>query len=470
MRKVVLLEKLWKRLWGDAAEARLAALDQRLAAAQAALERADTRIAPLEAGARAADASLGDARLRLQALEERTAAGDARVEEVHAKNDRLGGRLLRVEAQAEALAERWKAADSRVLDLEQGLEPRVAAAESRHTALEGRLPHLEARTQSHEGRFGSGAEAVIAADERTGAVGARVSSLESRTSGLDVPRVEGGLRGLEARIAHLEQASLDLLREHAEVRVQAERLHRIAAATTIVEREPLLEVLVSVVLPTRNRAALLATAVASIQAQRHPAWELLVVDDGSSDGTREALERTQDPRIRRIPAESVGPAAARNRALAEARGAIVAYLDDDNVASPLWLHAVAWAFQRHPEKSILYGAQAVQEDGPGGGPLDRRLWIRFEPWDRERLERGNYVDLGAVAHRHPLPEARFDEGVTPLEDWDLLLRLTRSAPPLELPVVCGTYRSDAPGRMTATPESARSQERIRAKLEADRAR
>ena len=264
-------------------------------------------------------------------------------------------------------------------------------------------------------------------------------------------------RGPEARIAHLEQASLDLLRENALLRESAERLARVAAVTALLEQEPLRDVLVSVILPTRNRRELLATAVASVIAQRHRAWELLIVDDGSSDGTREALQGLAEPRIRWIRCEGVGPAAARNRGLGEARGAIVAYLDDDNVLSPLWLHAVAWAFERHPERTVLYGAQAVQEDaaGPGAGPLDRRLWVRFEPWDRARLERGNYVDLGAVAHRRDLPEARFDERISQLEDWDLLLRLTRDAAPLELPVVCGTSRSDAQGLARAKIEAAR---------------
>jgi hypothetical protein len=467
MRPVGFLGNLARRLFGEggATEGRVAELEGRLSSALYSLKQAEERLSPLEAGVRAAEATAQEARLALGGLEER-------VEETHAKNDRLGGRLLRLEAQLGGAAERLAVADSRVQGLEHGIEPRVAASESRHTALEARLAPLEARAQSHEGRFASLAEAVVAADERTGSLVARVSSLESRTTGLDVSRIGSALQGLEARIAHLEQASLDLLREDTRLREQAERLSRIAAVTSLVEREPPRDVLVSVILPTRNRKDLLAAAVASVQAQRHAAWELLVVDDGSSDGTWEALERSQDPRVRGFRCEGKGPAAARNRGLSEARGSIVAYLDDDNVLSPLWLHAVAWAFERHPERGVLYGAQAVQEDAPapGAGPLDRKLWIRFEPWDRARLERGNYIDLGAVAHRRDLPEARFDERIAQLEDWDLLLRLTRDGAPLELPVVCGTYRSDAPGRMTRAADPPPSEELVRAKIEAARDR
>jgi hypothetical protein len=474
MRPVGFLDNLSKRLGGGrgAAESRVAELEGRLSTALYSLKQAEERLQPLEAAIKAGDAALQEARIRLADLEERHAAGETRVEDASAKNDRLGGRLLRLEAQLAGIADRLAAEGSRAAGLEQGLEPRVVAAESRSAALEGRMAPLEARAQSHEGRLGSLAETLLAAEERTGSLVARVSSLESRTTGLDVARGDGVLRGLDGRIAQLEQASQDVLRENTALREQADRLGRIAAVTQIVEREPPRDVLVSLLLPTRNRARQLATAVASVQAQRHAAWELLVVDDGSGEATRETLERIQDPRVRWIRAEGAGPAAARNRGLAEARGAIVAYLDDDNALCPMWLHAVAWAFETHPGRSVLYGAQAVQESAAPAGtaPLDRRLWIRFEPWDRERLERGNYIDLGAVAHRRELPDLRFDENVAPLEDWDLLLRLTRHAPPLELPVVCGTCRSDAAGRVSPASDPARSQELIRAKVEAARTR
>ena len=465
-----LVRRFHARLFGDldAVETRLGTMDERLSSALESVRRAEDRIAQLEVGGRASEAAAEEGRRRLTSLEERGVMSEARVEETQAKNDRLGGRLLRLEAQVVGIADRLAAADSRI----QGLEPRVTESEVRHSALEGRLAPLEARVQSHDGRLSSLAETLLAAGERTGSLGARVSSLESRTTGLDVHGAGIALQELEGRAAHVEQASLDLLRENTQLRERAERLSRIAAVTTLVEREPQRDVLVSIILPTRDRAELLATAVASVQAQRHRSWELLVVDDGSSDGTAEALARIEDPRIRRLRSEGVGTAAARNRGLDEARGAIVAYLDDDNTMAPLWLHAVVWAFAEHPRASLLYGAQAVQDDtaGDGAGPLDRRLWIRFEPWDRERLERGNYIDMGAVAHRRGLAAARFDERIAQLEDWDLLLGLTLDTPPLELPVLSGTYRSDAPRRITRAFDPSGNLELIRAKIEAARRR
>lgn len=469
---MALLTRLSRRLRAslfgdlDSLEGRVSTQEQRLVTCREAVLRAEQRLEPLEDLLRAAEGVAAEQRLRLAELEERSATSETRVEETHARNDRLGGRLLRLEARLAGVDERLGGVAGRG----EALGPRLEAGESRVGALEARLAPVEARGQRHEGRLTTLAESLLAADERTGDLLGRVMSLESRTAGL--PSAEVTLRGLEARIAHLEQASLDLFRENAGLRERAERLSRIAAVTALLEHEPEREALVSVVLPTRNRSGLLAKAVGSVLRQRHRSWELLVVDDGSSDGTPELLASIGDPRVRVLLSEGVGAARARNLALDAARGELVAYLDDDNAMDPLWLHAVAWAFANHPGSSVLYGAQAVQEaaEEGGAGPLRRRLWIRFEPWDRARLERGNYVDLGAIAHRRSLPEARFDARVEQVEDWDLLLRLTRDAPPLELPVLCGTYRSDAAGRVSDSGDPEPSQALIRAKSEAARER
>ena len=88
---------------------------------------------------------------------------------------------------------------------------------------------------------------------------------------------------------------------------------------------------ISVVLATYNRAALLPRAIASVLAQEGARFELIVVDDASTDGTPAYLATLADPRIRVISAErNLGPSGARNRGLAAARGDIVAFLDSDD--------------------------------------------------------------------------------------------------------------------------------------------
>jgi glycosyltransferase involved in cell wall biosynthesis len=88
---------------------------------------------------------------------------------------------------------------------------------------------------------------------------------------------------------------------------------------------------ISVVLATYNRAALLPRAIASVLAQDGARFELIVVDDASTDGTPAYLATLADPRIRVLRAErNLGPSGARNRGLAAACGAIVAFLDSDD--------------------------------------------------------------------------------------------------------------------------------------------
>jgi glycosyltransferase involved in cell wall biosynthesis len=212
---------------------------------------------------------------------------------------------------------------------------------------------------------------------------------------------------------------------------------------------------VSVVLPTRNRCDLVTRAIASVQAQTHHDWELLVVDDASDDATAERLAAIEDPRVRVLRGDGSGAGAARNAGLAAATGDVVAYLDDDNVMLPDWLASVAWAFDAHPEVDVLYGA-AVREL-----PGDELPRIQLEEWSRTALAHGNLADMGAIAHRRGLPEARFDEDVRFGSDWDLLLRLTAEREPLRLPALAMVYTRSAPNRVSDEAEASEGYARVR---------
>jgi glycosyltransferase involved in cell wall biosynthesis len=191
------------------------------------------------------------------------------------------------------------------------------------------------------------------------------------------------------------------------------------------------EPLVSVVLPTRDRPDRLRRAVDSVLAQRYKHWELLVVDDGGTSDSESVVDAAGDPRLRWTRIDHQGVCAARNTGLARARGEIVAYLDDDN---------------------LLYGAFVVDDLLRVGGQASGQLPRTFlHPWSREGLRHGNLADIGAVAHRSGLPEARFDEGLRQMGDWDLLLRLTAERDPLVLPAIACYYTTDAPSRLTGGP-------------------
>ena len=108
---------------------------------------------------------------------------------------------------------------------------------------------------------------------------------------------------------------------------------------------------VSVIIPTYNRRAMLLEAIDSVLAQSVDSFELIVIDDGSTDGTAEQLTRLAETiRIERI--EHSGPAAARNRGVAMARAPLIAFLDSDDLWSPTKLERQLAFMRANPDCAI----------------------------------------------------------------------------------------------------------------------
>ena len=270
----------------------------------------------------------------------------------------------------------------------------------------------------------------------------------------------GAFRRLRARLGILDlHERIDNLER--ELQAQHERddeLARIQSvwATTewIAHAAPTSQTLISIVLATRDRCHLLPSAIESVLAQQHQRWELVVVDDGSTDGTGEYLASLTDPRIRTVTAHERGLTAARNAALDAVAGSIVAYLDDDNRMAPQWLRGIAWAFDRDEALELLYGAVIVEDlddvagRGPGGLP-----GALFVPYTRARVLESPMTDVAVLAHRADLDGARFDERFPILGDWDLFIRLTEHRTPLAFPVLASLYATSTPGRQMTRPEA-----------------
>ncbi len=117
--------------------------------------------------------------------------------------------------------------------------------------------------------------------------------------------------------------------------------------------------LVSIILPTYNRQKFLAQAFASIRAQLHTHWELIIVDDGSSDDSAElisALVEGIEDKVRFIQQENQGPAVARNTGIKLAKGDYIAFFDSDDEWLAHHLSDSIVAFTKHPEISWVYAA------------------------------------------------------------------------------------------------------------------
>ena len=112
--------------------------------------------------------------------------------------------------------------------------------------------------------------------------------------------------------------------------------------------------LVSVIVPTYNRAETIRAAIASVQRQTFADWELIVVDDGSTDGTASLIEGS-DPRLVLIRQANQGVNAARNAAMLRARGRYIAFLDSDDEWLPHHLELSVAFFRAHPGEDFLSG-------------------------------------------------------------------------------------------------------------------
>jgi uncharacterized protein YukE len=229
--------------------------------------------------------------------------------------------------------------------------------------------------------------------------------------------------------------------------------------------------LVSVIMPTydRGRAGLLRRAIASVCAQRHPAFELLVIDNGEDSGAVDVVASFGDPRVRYLSMVPRGLGAALNLGLAEARGEIIAFLDDDNLMHPLWLRSVVWAFEQKPDAVVLYGARIIEDAAARERkPSVMMPIIDFHRYDRRRHERANFIDVNTIAHRAGARTTLFDEELPAGLDWDRSLRLMGQFPPMELPAIACFYGTLSPDRISDTPDRLQAVRRVRARAHLSR--
>lgn len=181
----------------------------------------------------------------------------------------------------------------------------------------------------------------------------------------------------------------------------------------------------SVIIPTYNRAGLLAETLASVWTQRFTDFELIVVDDGSSDDTATLL-RANEPRLSWYRQVHAGPGAARNVGARHARGEYLAFLDSDDLWFPWTLEVYARAIAEASRPSLLIGSSAdftVSQDlaAIGETPFSAsRFADYFAADDAWRCWGAGY----SVVRRDVFAEAGgFSDRLPVSEDADLVMRL-----------------------------------------------
>ncbi len=204
--------------------------------------------------------------------------------------------------------------------------------------------------------------------------------------------------------------------------------------------------LVSIVIPTYNRALLGPDSVRSALSQSYPRCEVIVADDGSTDDTVARLEREFGAAIRIVRQQHAGPAVARNAGIHASTGELVAFLDSDDIWMPEKLERCVPALLARPEIGVAYTALRIRELDSGraylqpqytlSGPIARELFLECKGVNTSTL----------LARRSCLEKVGgFDEEFFRVQDWDLMLRLAEVTEYVHVPEVLTERRLHAQG-------------------------
>jgi glycosyltransferase involved in cell wall biosynthesis len=204
--------------------------------------------------------------------------------------------------------------------------------------------------------------------------------------------------------------------------------------------------LVSVIIPTYNRARLLAQTLESVRAQSVRDYEIVVVDDGSTDTTAELLDglgyAIQVCRIKHS-----GQSAARNAGLRKARGPLVAFLDSDDLWEPQFLEKMTRALEANSRLGFVYCDYSIFDDRGFVRCRDMAPEHKLEGRLFTPLLQCDFICTGAILIRRECFQqvGVFDPDLAMSEDWDMWLRLS-------LKHQAG-YVDEPLARIRASPES-----------------
>jgi hypothetical protein len=210
----------------------------------------------------------------------------------------------------------------------------------------------------------------------------------------------------------------------------------------------------SIIIPLYNKAEFIVRAVQSVLDQNWQKYEVLIIDDGSTDnGLQHVLDRFKDLRIRGIVQSNAGEGAARNRGLKEMRGDAAAFLDADDEWLPTHLRDLAVMAAKYPEAGVLAtGYRAVYAVGLAvDHSIDRRESSLVDDYYR-MAALGHAVHVSSVAVGGPLltKQIRFAEGAAMGADEEFYARAALHAPFAYHPRISAIYHHDVAGSVMAS--------------------
>jgi glycosyltransferase involved in cell wall biosynthesis len=190
--------------------------------------------------------------------------------------------------------------------------------------------------------------------------------------------------------------------------------------------------LVSVIVPAYNAQAFIGGTIQSVINQTYPDWEMLIVDDGSTDETAEVVKTyLSDSRIKYIYQANQERSAARNHGIRRAAGKYIAFLDADDLWLPDKLRRQVDCLDNHPEVGLCFtGRKFINSKGI---PIHtRKITVPFDKDQFTELLKCNFIANSAVMAARTVFDqvGLFDESLPAFgsEDWDMWLRITRYYP------------------------------------------
>lgn len=183
--------------------------------------------------------------------------------------------------------------------------------------------------------------------------------------------------------------------------------------------------LISVIIPTRNRSAYLKQAIDSVCAQTYTNVEIIVVDDGSTDDTKNVV-KAYGTRLKYFTQERKGASAARNHGIAKAQGEYVAFLDDDDIYAPEKLQVCIDYFLHHPD--VIWVCTGFSFIDAAGAPLPRAAIVPAkEEITLHDIAMFTFINTCSVVVRRANLQAvgGFPEGVTVSEDYHTWAKLLK---------------------------------------------
>ncbi len=214
--------------------------------------------------------------------------------------------------------------------------------------------------------------------------------------------------------------------------------------------------LISIATPSFNQGEFLEQTICSVLDQEYPRLEYVVQDGGSTDSSREVLQRYRERLHRCESRKDNGQSQAINLGFAGTTGEIMAYLNSDDLLLPGSLHAVAQYFQKHPDVDVVYGHRVVIDKAG----LELGRWV-LPKHDNEVLKWADYVPQETMFWRRRIWDkvGGIDESFRFAMDWDLILRFQDAgAKIVRLPRFLGAFRVHQSSKTVSTVTSTGVQE------------